>query len=39
MTAGPSETKIGVKLGEALARLRIAKGAKPQWGLEWSKSF
>lgn len=34
MSIGAKDAEIGVSLRGALARLRVARGAKPEWRIE-----
>jgi len=39
VTVGARESTIGVALRDALIRVKLARGAKPEWGVEWNRSF
>ncbi len=39
MTVGATKSTLGVKVRDFWAGLKVEKGHKPEWGLEWQKDF
>jgi len=39
VSIGAQSSTIGVQLRDAIARLKIARGAKPEWQIEWNRRF